>query len=164
MKLFALSLAVFTCGLLLACQPVGSQPTEDEKTLPTEKLTVNSRSPQFAPASLAEMFGTWHIASIADQEVVENSPARIQFAPEGSLNGNASCNRFFGAYRYAKSRLQIPGSLGATKMMCAPAYMEQEQRLLQLLPNAASVSIENQQLVLRDDHGKRLITASRTQE
>jgi heat shock protein HslJ len=79
---------------------------------------------------------------------------------DGAINGNASCNRFFGQYTYSNTVLVI-GALGSTKMMCLPSLMEQEQRLLEHLLNATQVRLENGLLILQDGSGASLITASR---
>lgn len=106
-----------------------------------------------------ELLGIWVVEYISERAVIDASPARIQFGPDGAINGNASCNRFFGDYTYEDSRMVI-NHLGSTRMMCLPALMEQEARLLEFLPTASSASIENGLLILRDANGQRIIQAS----
>ena len=106
-----------------------------------------------------ELFGIWVVEYISERPVIDGSPARIQFGADGAINGNASCNRFFGDYTYQEGRLTI-NPLGSTRMMCLPSLMEQETRLLEFLPTARSASIENGLLILRDANGRLIIQAS----
>lgn len=110
-------------------------------------------------ANSDELFGIWVVETISERPVIDGSPARIQFGTDGAINGNASCNRFFGDYTYEDGRLTI-NPLGSTRMMCLPTLMEQETRLLEFLPTASSASIENGVLILRDAKGRLIIQAS----
>jgi heat shock protein HslJ len=144
--------------LLVACQQPGQPHTTSEANKPP---IANEQSSAYRAATKQELSGTWYIEYIGDRPVLDRSPARVQFTEDGAINGNASCNRFFGSYTYSDKKLVIPQSLGATKMMCLPALMEQEQRLFQHLPNAAQASLLNGLLVLRDAEGNQVIKASR---
>ena len=104
--------------------------------------------------------GVWVVEYIGDRPVVDRSPARIHFAEDGTLNGNASCNRFFGKYSYTEETLIIE-PLGTTKMACVPALMEQETRFLEAFPDAAHATLENEILILRDAAGQQIIRAVR---
>lgn len=108
----------------------------------------------------SELKGVWVVEYIAERPVVDRSPARIHFGDDNSLNGNASCNRFFGKYRYNDKDLIIE-PLGSTKMACVPALMEQEQRFLETLPRATRVTIEQGLLILRDGEDRQILKASR---
>ena len=108
----------------------------------------------------ADLIGQWHIESIGDRPVIDRSPAAIEFTSEGRAGGNASCNRFTGAYTLSGSELSF-GPLAATKMMCPDALMDQEMRFLAALERIAGVQIRQGLLVLQDENGERVITASR---
>lgn len=142
MKNFLISSLVIFTVILVACQPMAT-PGKAESS-PRQQL----------------LEGVWVVEHIGDFPVVTGSPARLQFMEDGAINGNASCNRFFGQYTYSNTVLVV-GALGATKMMCLPSLMEQEQRLLERLPNATQVRLENDLLILQDASGTSLITASR---
>lgn len=104
--------------------------------------------------------GIWVVEYIAARPVVDRSPARIHFAEDGTLNGNASCNRFFGKYRYNEQDLIIE-PLGSTRMACVPALMEQEQRFMEALPRAVRAHLENDLLTLFDAAGTPVLKAVR---
>ena len=154
MILFAWTIIVLA---LVACQNQGTH-ADATQTVPAAPV---AKSP---PAGSAELVGIWYVESIGKRPVLDYSPARLQFTDDGAVNGNASCNRFSGTYTYADKQLVIPQSLAATKMLCLPALMEQEQRFLAILPNAASAALENDLLTLRDAQGNRVIRASREEK
>jgi heat shock protein HslJ len=143
MKNVISSLLILSAIILVACAPM-----------------VTSQDSVSPPADNSALLDVWVVEYIGDRPVVDRSPARIQFSDDGAIAGNASCNRFFGKYRYTNQTLAID-PLGSTRMMCLPALMEQEQRLLEQLPKATRVTIENGLLILRDDTGQLVIQASR---
>jgi len=102
-------------------------------------------------SSPVDLIGVWQVQSINGNPVTETSPARIEFLDDGRIVGNASCNRFFGQYQMQSAELIIEDALGATRMMCLPELMEQEQTLLALLPGSHRVTLNNQTLMLMRD-------------
>lgn len=138
-NLLASSLAI-PLFIVAACQPLAA---------PKEPLV-----------DVKQLTGIWVVESIADQPVIERSTVRIQFGADGDINGNASCNRFFGKYSLTEGVLSIEAP-GSTRMMCLPTLMEQEQRLLERLPEAVSAGYENGTLLLRDRAGTPVLKASR---
>ena len=131
------------------------------KLVPLALLLVISGCAATTPAPRqADLIGQWHIESIGDRPVIDRSPAAIEFTNEGRAGGNASCNRFTGAYTLSGSELSF-GPLAATKMMCPDALMNQEIRFLATLDRVAAVQIQQGLLILRDANGKTVITASR---
>lgn len=143
MKNLIAGLLVLSAIILVACSPM-----------------VTSQDKVKHPVADSALIGVWVVEFIGERPVVDRSPARIQFSGDGAIAGNASCNRFFGKYTYTKQALAID-PLGSTRMMCLPALMEQEQRLLEQLPTATTASIENGLLILRDSADQRVIQASR---
>jgi len=107
------------------------------------------------------ILGEWRIEYIGERPVIDSSPATITFDEDGRFGGNASCNRYFGSYKLEGAKLEIGEAIGSTRMMCAvEALMEQEKRLFQFLPMAATVSLENGLLVITDIAGKQLLRAA----
>jgi heat shock protein HslJ len=104
----------------------------------------------------------WHLAgyvteageTVAAKIYVENPS--IQFS-EGRIGGNATCNRFFGAYSLIGDRLTIqPG--GSTLMACPEEFMVQEQEFLAALGQVASYVMTADQLQLLDRDGNIRLT------
>ena len=142
-----------------ATNPVAGNAASDPTSLPAyhavaEYLMAQEQTPQL-------MGREWFIEDIGGKGVVDRSPASLVFLPEGRLAGNAACNQLTAEYTEDAGKLTI--SLGgATMMMCPPALMEQEQRLLKLLPKVTGYTIDdNGALMLNTDSDKAVVTARR---
>ena len=111
----------------------------------------------------SDLAGAWVVEFIGERPVIDNSPATIEFAGNGRMGGHESCNRFVGEYALSGSSLSF-GKLGATKMMCPPALMEQEARFLAALERVSKVQIQNGLLVLLDVDGGAVFKASKKEK
>jgi heat shock protein HslJ len=111
----------------------------------------------------SDLAGAWVVEYIGERPVIDNSPATIEFAGNGRVGGNASCNRFVGEYVLSGSSLSF-GKLGATKMMCPPALMEQEARFLAALEWVAKAQMRDGLLNLLDAKDGVVFKASRRQK
>ncbi len=108
--------------------------------------------------SAALLGPTWSIEDIAGHGVIDNSAASLEFLPEGRLAGNASCNRLIGRYTVQGNELSIEPA-GTTMMACPEAVMNQEQRLLKLLPEVNSYHIDDNGTLVLQTGGGQSITA-----
>ena len=61
------------------------------------------------------------------------------------MTGSGGCNRLFGAATVAGDSLTF-GDIGTTRMACAPAVMEQEQKFLAALAATRSFRFDGPQL------------------
>ena len=111
----------------------------------------------------SDLAGAWMVEYIGERPVIDNSPATIEFAGNGRVGGNASCNRFVGEYVLSGSSLSF-GKLGTTKMMCPPALMEQEARFLAALEWVAKAQMRDGLLNLLDAKDGVVFKASRRQK
>ena len=68
---------------------------------------------------------------IGDEPVIGRTPVSLTLS-EGRAYGNAGCNHWFANYSRDGDKLNF-GQAGATRKLCAPALMEQEQRFLAAL-------------------------------
>lgn len=101
--------------------------------------------------------GVWRVEDIADAGVVDNSPATLLFGPDGRLSGNASCNRLIASYTIEGSKLTISPA-GTTMMACAPARMDQERKLVDLIGTVTRYSIDRTgKLTLTSASGKQIV-------
>ena len=106
-----------------------------------------------------DLIGEWRIEMIKDRPVIDNSPASLRFGADNSLSGSASCNRL--STSYSVSGYQVALSQGAvTRMMCPPALMEQEGRLLAAMDDVRSGRIENGMLYLEGESGELIYKAA----
>lgn len=129
-------LCVFAgCLILLAC--AGSEPT---------------------PAALQALIGPEWIAREIDGSAVMDQPqSTLLFERPDRVVGDTACNRYFGPWTVTGARIDI-GPLGSSRRACAPEVMDQEQRFLAALEDAATWTINADDcLYLGDDSGAVLI-------
>jgi heat shock protein HslJ len=107
------------------------------------------------PASLLQG-AEWTVVSIAGKPLVAGSKATLTFAPDGSLSGHASCNRFMSEYKLSGEGLSIASAAG-TRMTCEARLMQQEQAFLAALSGIRSFSISaDGALLLRTGDGRTI--------
>ncbi len=104
--------------------------------------------------------GTWLAEDIRGGGVIDNAQSTISFAPEGSATGSGACNRFRGPAKVEGTTVTI-GPLAATRMACAPALMDQEQKFLAALEAARSFRLEGTLLKLLDEGGSEIMRLTR---
>ena len=84
----------------------------------------------------------WVAEDINKAGIIDNSRVTLSFTGDDKLGGTAGCNRYFGAYVEAEKALTVSG-VGATKMACAPALMDQEGKYLAVLGAAKSFALND---------------------
>ncbi len=108
-----------------------------------------------APTSGAALAGAeWQIAEIGGVPVLPNVPVTIKFE-DGRVFGAGSCNRFMGGYEAGAAFTIKLGQMASTMMACPEPQMAQEQKLLALLGDVNSYSIDaSGALVLKAPDGR----------
>ena len=113
------------------------------------------------------LVGTWRLTSFlgADGETVQavaGTMPLVTFDRDGRVSGTVSCNQFSAEYTTSGNQLSI-GLAVSTLMYCSsPAgAMDQEQRVLALLPLTAGYTVAGDTLILLDRGGNRLMTLAR---
>jgi copper homeostasis protein (lipoprotein) len=108
---------------------------------------------QFATERLEENY--WKLVRLRHEPVAvyqnQREPHIILRAEDLRVAGSGGCNRLAGAYRFDGNRFAIE-TLATTRMACAEG-MEQEQRFLESLRQAASWRVVGSHLELFDAHG-----------
>ena len=101
----------------------------------------------------------WVVEAIGGAGVVDASRATLDFRPDGRLAGRASCNRYTASYQLTGEGLTLaPGA--TTRMACAAALMDQEQRFLAALDEVARFDVDaTGALLLLAADGRVLVTA-----
>ncbi|MGP1691963.1 MAG: META domain-containing protein [Giesbergeria sp.] len=116
--------------------------------------------PRWTPCALprwAQKRQEWAIEHIAGAGVIDNSHATLQFFADGRLAGSATCNRIIGSYTSEGQTLSI-APVGTTMMACPEALMNQEKKLLDLLPKLESYRMDaTGALVLRTGYGREIL-------
>lgn len=141
-----------------ASNPVAANPASDPTSLPAYRAVADYLMAHDAAPDLVGP--EWVVEDIADRGVIDNSHASLQFMPDGRVVGSGSCNRLMGSYTRNKSALSLK-PVGTTRMACPPALMDQEQRLLALLPQVVSYTIDGSGALLLKSRDGTSITARR---
>lgn len=121
-----------------ASNPVAANAANDPISLPAYRAVAEHL---MGTADTPLMGQEWVIEDIAGGAVIDNTQATLQFLPEGRLAGSATCNRIIGSYAREGTQLTIKPA-GTTMMACPEALMNQERRLLNLLPTIESYRID----------------------
>jgi heat shock protein HslJ len=81
-------------------------------------------------------------------DVLEGTEITITFVnADGTFNGTAGCNHYFGSYAFDGSTLTT-SAIGSTEMACDPPIMDQEQAYLSILSDAATFEIDGNDLTI----------------
>ena len=102
----------------------------------------------------------WIVEDINGGGVIDYSKATISFSEEGRISGTGGCNLFSGHYEASGSTLKIMSGIAMTRKACAPALMQQDQRLMTILQSGQSYSIKDGTLTILNANG-RSVTARR---
>ena len=118
-------------------------------------LVLLTASPALAASgapSGGRITGEW----VRSLEGVDQS---VTFAKDGSVSGDAGCNRIIGTYTVDESMIDI-GPLATTLMYCE-GVMEAERAFLKALEKSTSFAVRNDRLRLYGPKGKVTVTLTR---
>jgi heat shock protein HslJ len=103
---------------------------------------------------------SWRLVSFGNKIPIPGSEMTAAFS-SNEIQGNASCNHYFGDYKASRDQISITG-LGWTEMACQDpeGIMEQEQTLMGLLSKAAEFNLQGNTLQIRTSTGEVLVFES----
>lgn len=110
--------------------------------------------------------GAWEVTGVnngrqAVASLVAGSAITLDLEPGGRVTGNATCNRYVGAYAVDGEAISF-GPLATTRMACpSDALAEQERAYLVALEAAAAWSARGGRLELRDVSGALQVVCRR---
>lgn len=137
-------------------------PPADASSIKWILVRVESKEPAGEEGAVQLEGIEWVLNSYLNQEgeLVEPIPDTFTSAnfKDGQVNGNASCNGYFGGYEVDGNSISI-GPLASTEMFCGspPGVMDQEMAFLSAMGSAAEYKIEADQLMLLDASGETLL-------
>lgn len=147
---------------LLVQQEQVENPPADASSIRWVLVSVESKEP-VGDMEAVQLEGTeWVLDSYLNQEgqLVESLAGTFTSAnfEDGQVNGNASCNNYFGGYELDGSSISI-GPLASTEMFCGnpPGVMDQEMAFLSAMGSAAEFKIDAGQLVVFDEGGEMIL-------
>jgi heat shock protein HslJ len=110
------------------------------------------------PVVAGSLIGRWAMADLNGGGAVAGG--LLEFSA-GTLAGTAGCNRLMGSWQEKGAVLTV-GPLAATRMACAPAAMQAEQRVMALLAAPLRVQYDGNggvTLIAADGRRLRLVPA-----
>jgi CubicO group peptidase (beta-lactamase class C family) len=113
-----------------ASHPMAANAANDPTSLPAFRAVADHL---IAHDDMPLLGREWRIEDVEGMGVIDFSNATLHFMSDGTLAGNATCNRLIGSYEIEGDALTVAPT-GATMMACPEALMAQEQRILDLLP------------------------------
>jgi heat shock protein HslJ len=139
MKYFTLALATCCLLVLSACTSSGS----------SQALTES----------------IWVLTELNASPPLPDTTITAQFFEDGKVGGSAGCNNYNTTYTVNGKNIQF-GELAATTMMACPdPIMQQERDYLDMLKNAATFEIADDELTLLDSDGNALaVFAAQSQD
>jgi len=103
----------------------------------------------------------WLAEDVDGGGVIDNAQTTLTINADGSANGSGGCNRFMTSATIDGSKLSFKPA-AATRMMCPPALMDQEQKFFSALERTRSYAIDADtgKLLLHDEAGKTIARLS----
>lgn len=152
----AAALLTSACAMTVPPPPApAAPPTAQAASAPAPAAPAAPPDPQ--------VLGAWRIEQARSAPLVDKRSARLNFAPDGTLGGNGSCNTLRGRYTLEGNQLRI-GPIVTTRMACGDALMEQEDRVLTALERATRATVPPHGfLTLQDADGAVLLRAARVE-
>lgn len=137
-----------------ASNPVAANAASDPTSLPAYRAVAKHlMANDTAPLLGAE----WKIENLDGGGVIDNSHATLLFLRDGRLAGSATCNRIIGSYKSSGENLTIEPA-GTTRVACPEALMNQERKLLDLLPKITQFRVDGSgALVLSTADGRTVV-------
>lgn len=125
---------VIVAGILaMGCAPAEEPVVTTEVEVVTEPAVAEVPTGADGALDAAELVGAWKLESLSGEPVAEDFDTTLEFTEDGRLGGSAGCNNYGGDYRVENGVLTLPIAFAATKKMCPPPMMEQEDAYLQAL-------------------------------
>ena len=115
-----------------------------------------SASSPATPAAASIVGPVWVAEDIAGGAAGGEAPITLQLGTDGRVNGRGGCNGYGGAYTLTGDALSF-GPMMSTKMACAPALMDREQRYFTALAQTAHYAVaDDGALLLTTADGKTI--------
>ncbi|TCN32040.1 META domain-containing protein [Sinorhizobium americanum] len=99
-----------------------------------------------------ELIGSWRAEAVKSGEAVDDPEMVLEIREDGTYGGTGGCNFFTGVFSLSEGTI-IFGPTEATHIICAPAVMEQEQKLFDMLKDALAWKVDAATLALTGPDG-----------
>ena len=98
----------------------------------------------------------WRPTYVGAEAIPADAGAWVQFEVDGSINGHAGCNSFFGSLEKTDSGVKV-GPLGATRMACPEAVMTREDAFMRALQRATVFDVAGERMNALDTDRNLLV-------
>ncbi|WP_254692781.1 META domain-containing protein [Shinella daejeonensis] len=98
-----------------------------------------AQAEEAVPAGLG---GSWLAEDIGGGGVIDDLQTTLDIRPDGSYGGNGGCNTYRGKLKVQNGSIAFAPA-AATRKMCIPAIMDQEQKFFDALGTVTSWKLEN---------------------
>lgn len=112
-------------------QQVGVE-TGAQPVLNVSSIHVEADSKPAPNANVTLLGSQWNLVDLVGSGVIDHSTATLTFPEAGKIAGNDSCNNFFGNVEISGDAIKLT-PLGATRMACSEAVMNQETKYVEAL-------------------------------
>src|SRR5262249_32622005 len=113
-------------------------------------------SKQASPPPPSIIGPVWVAQNIAGAPVTGDTQITLQVGADGRASGRGGCNDYTGPYTLSGDALSF-GQMAATRMACAPAVMDQEQRYFDTLAKVKRYAVaDDGALLLETVEGKEI--------
>lgn len=105
----------------------------------------------------AELTGVrWRPTYVGPEAIADDAGLWVEFGVDGSIDGHAGCNSFFGSLQQTESGIEV-GPLGSTRRACPEPAMSREAAFLAALQQATSFEVSGSRMQALDADRNLLI-------
>jgi heat shock protein HslJ len=83
----------------------------------------------------------WRAEDIGSKGIINDSEVTMMLGSDGKIGGKSGCNGYSANYQITGDALKVFPPMVGTRMMCAPALMNQEEVYRSLIETAQSFSV-----------------------
>ena len=92
----------------------------------------------------------WRPTYVGAESIPEDAGMYVQFEVDGSINGHAGCNSFFGSLEKTENGVKV-GPLGATRMACDEPKMSRETSFISALQHSTNFEVTGEKMRCLDN-------------
>ncbi len=125
----------------------------------TAELTLEGRTLRGCAGEPVDLLHgpEWVVEDLGGGGIIDRSRATLDFGADGRVSGRASCNTYTGRYALSGEGMKV-SDIAVTDKACAPSLMQQEQKFLAILRDAASFDFSaDGALVLKAADGRTIL-------
>lgn len=137
---------------------VPGNPDTDDVDLGMLRLVRVERSPSQGATGAEDLSGIeWLVTTIGGRDVVDPGRPTIMLGADGTIAGQAPCNRYTGGYELNGTNFST-SNIAVTSRACVEPIAVQEVEFLAILRSAAELSVNGHgQLVISTSSGESII-------